>query len=240
MKTSKNIIYTKLFKNHLFENIVPSFRLKIYGGRVLIDGTYATLFGNPLEFLKYTIKKDGVPLFNENNKTSCLKEGEIYCTFFGDNQQLVGSRSPHMMPGNILCAKNKRVREIDTWFNLSPYIVVVDAINNNIQHRLNGADYDSDNMLLTNNKYIIEAALKNYASFPVPVAVFGHKDKKMEQFNKNKSLNLTLNLNFIDNKISNNITGSIVNLSQQLNSHLWNKFKKSPKNDAILYDNIAV
>lgn len=240
IKTSKNIIYTTLFKKHLFENIISSFRLKIYGGRVLVDGTYATLFGNPLEFLKYITLKDNKPMFSEENISSCLKKDEIYCTFFPDGQQLVGSRAPHMLSGNILCAKNKRVREIDTWFNLSRYIVVVDAINNNIQQRLNGMDYDSDSVLLTSNKYIIEAALKNYNLFPVPVVAFDHNDTIIEKLDKKYKTNLLLNLVKIDCKISDNNTGQIVNLSQQLNSHLWDKIKKNNSKTKELYNQIAV
>ena len=227
MKLDSNTKYTTLFKHRVYDSIISSLALKLYNGRTLIDGTYATLFGNPFEFLNYIIKIKGVAKFNENNKTSLLKEGEIYCPFFVDGVELVGSRAPHTTMGNVFVAKNVKHREFKEWFNLSKNIVVVDAINNNIQQRLSGCDYDSDSMLITDNKIIVQCAKRNYERFYVPYADYGYKVKEMEQLSKNKKENLALNLAAIDKSISKNNVGSIVNLSQLLNSHLWNRFNKN-------------
>ena len=243
MNLNGEFIKTDLFKYHIFKNVVNSFRLKLFDGRILVDGTYATLFGNPIEYLKYIIKNDGKPLFGENNITSSLNENEIYCSFFENNTELVGSRAPHMTMGNLLYAKNKKPEDIDRWFNLSRNIVIVDAINNNIQQRLNGADYDSDTMLITNNRIIVDAVKSNYQRFPVPVAAFGHEDKKLLNKSANKKENIALNLYEIDNAIARNNVGTIVNLSQKLNSHLWDKVNtkgyKDKINEAELYNQIA-
>lgn len=234
MKINKDFIKTNVFKNHIFKSVISSFRLKLYGGRILIDGNYATLFGNPLEFLKYIVKK-----FDYDNISSSLRENEIYCPFFKDGEELVGSRAPHMTMGNILYAKNKRLYEVDKWFNLTRNIVVVDAINNNIQQRLNGADYDSDSMLLTNNDIIVKAAKENYFKFPVPCVGFGHNEKKMENLSSKKKENYSLNAWKIDCSIANNNVGKIVNLSQLLNSHLWDKYDNRFDYEQ-LYNNIAI
>ena len=245
---NKDAIKTKVFKQQIFRNIINSFRLKLYDGRILVDGTYATLFGNPMEYLKYITIKDDKQMFNKDNISSSLKEGEIYCKFFNKNKlsgeevELVGSRAPHMTMGNILYAKNKRVEDIDRWFNLSDNIVVVDAINNNIQQRLNGADYDSDSMLLTNNKLLVSKAKENYDKFPVPVVGFTHEDKPYQtNLDEDKKHNLYLNLHKVDYSIANNKTGIIVNLSQQLNSHLWDKLNRNSRfNYQELYNEIAI
>ena len=234
MKIRRDFIKTNVFKNHIFKSVISSFRLKLYGGRILIDGNYATLFGNPLEFLKYIIKK-----FDYDNISSSLGENEIYCSFFKDGEELVGSRAPHMTMGNILYAKNKRLNEVDKWFNLTRNIVVVDAINNNIQQRLNGADYDSDSMLLTNNDIIVKAAKKHYLDFPVPCVGFGHNERLMEKLSSKKKMNLLLNAWKIDCSIANNNVGRIVNLSQLLNSHLWNELNNRFDYEE-LYNNIAI
>lgn len=234
MKTRRDFIKTNVFKNHIFKGVISSFRLKLYGGRILVDGNYATLFGNPLEFLKYIIKR-----FDYDNISSSLGENEIYCPFFEDGEELVGSRAPHMTMGNILYAKNKRLHEVDKWFNLTRNIVVVDAINNNIQQRLNGADYDSDSMLLTNNDIIVTAAKENYMKFPVPCVGFGHNEKLMEKLSSKKKENYSLNVWKIDSSIANNNVGRIVNLSQLLNSHLWDKLDNRFDYEK-LYNNIAV
>lgn len=241
LQTSSDTKYTTLVKNRVYKNIISSFALKLLNGRILVDGTYATLFGNPYEFLRYIVKQDDIPLFGEELKTSLLKEGEICCSFFKDGESIVGSRAPHTTMGNILCGTNRMPKEIKTWFNLSKNIVVVDAINNNIQHRLSGCDYDSDSMLLTNNETIVNAARKNYKNFYVPYANFASQVKPMKDLSNDKKENLSLNLNEIDNKIALNNVGKIVNLSQLLNSHLWHQTNTSRgTNTSEIYNKIAI
>lgn len=235
----KDFKKTNLFKNHLFNNVIDSFHLKLYDGRILIEGTYATLLGNPLEYLQYIIKKDDQSLLEANGVISSLNRDEIYCSFFKD-EEVVGSRPPHMTFGNLLYAHNKKPKELDKWFNLTRNIAVVDAINNNIQQRLNGADYDSDVLLLTNNKIIVNATKKNYDKFPVPCTGFKQHSKGLD---KNKTL--MENIISLDNKIASNKVGMIVNLSQKLNSHLWNNTDKYDNpipgfDDKELYNKISI
>ena len=241
IKINSEFVKTDLFKYHIFKDIIRRFRLKIYQGRVLVPGTYATIFGNPLEYLKYIIKKDGAPLFDKEHLSSTLGEGEIYCSFFKNNEELVGSRPPHMTMGNLLYSKNKEVPEVNKWFNLSRNIVVVDAINNNIQHRLNGMDYDSDSMLLTNNEVIVNVTKENYERFSVPVMGFKPDPKELENIVPDKKENRIRNLVAIDNKIANNRVGEIVNFTQKLNSHLWNELNHNPNFDFDeLYNRICI
>lgn len=240
-KIDGDIKYTNLFKKRVLGSIIDSLLLKLYNGRVLVYGTYATLFGNPYEYLNYIILgKDNKPLFDKDNPVSTFADGELYCSFFEDDEELIGSRAPHTTMGNVLYSKNKRVSEIDKYFNLSKQIVVVDAINNNIQQRLSGCDYDSDSMLLSNNEVLVDAAKKNYQVFKVPFTGFSSTNKKIKKLAKGKKENILLNLSVIDDEISNNVVGKIVNLSQLLNSHLWDKFGKDKRyyyND--LYKKIA-
>lgn len=39
-----------------------------------------------------------------------------YSTFFGDGVDILGSRSPHILPGNIPVTENKHNYEIDEYF----------------------------------------------------------------------------------------------------------------------------
>ena len=241
-KIDGNIKYTQLFKKRVYRSIIDSLLLKLYNGRVLVDGTYSTLFGNPYEYLNYIIlDKDNKPLFDKDNPTSLLEDGEIYCSFFDDGEELIGSRAPHTTMGNVLYAKNKYLHLVDKYFNLTPQIVVVDAINNNIQQRLSGCDYDSDSMLLSNNEVLINAAKKNYGLFKVPCTGFGSTNKEMKELSPNKKENLLLNLYVIDNEISNNVVGKIVNLSQLMNSYLWDRYGKNKRyNFDDLYSKICI
>lgn len=242
-KIDENIKYTYLFKNRVFKNVIGGLALRLYRGRTLVDGTYATLLGNPYEYLHYIISKKDDSKFKELLNNPLLKENEIYCSFFNDNELLVGSRAPHTTMGNILLSINKKNNEIDRWFNLSRNIVVVDAIKNNIQHRLSGCDYDSDNMLLTNNKYIVESAKNNYDKFLVPYADLEDTktNRVLENLSKNKKENIILNLFKLDKAISKNNVGKIVNLSQLLNSQLWDKYNNNKHYDYFtLYSKICI
>ena len=239
MKIDKDVVQTSLFKDQVFDNVIENFRYRIFNGRLLVDGTNATLFGNPYEFLNYIILKDGKRLFDKDTGSLVLGNGEIYCPFFGDGEELVGMRSPHTTMGNLLYAKNKYSDIIRKWFNLSYNIVVVDAINNNIQYRLSGCDYDSDFMLLTNNNIIRKQVLENYDKFPVPYSDYEPRNKEMKNKSKDQKENILLNLVDIDEKIAGNNVGQIVNLSQLLNSHLWNNFKKG-FDYKTLYSQIAL
>ena len=129
-----------------------------------------------------------------------MKDGEICCSFFENGKKLVGSRAPHTTMGNVLLVQNKELKEIKEYFNLTKQIVVVDAINNNIQQRLSGCDYDSDSMLLTDNGVLVTAAEKNYSLFPVPLTDFSSQKKPLKNFKcSDKKANLALNLYTIDN-----------------------------------------
>jgi len=188
-------------------------------GKVLVPGTYATIFGNGYEMLKNTIKGK-----YKITDEPCLKGNEVITEMFEKNENLVGARSPHITMGNLLLIKNTHKDEYDKWFNLSKEIICVNAINFNIQQRLNGMDYDSDTLLITNDKSIYEATKKNYDKFLVPVNLVKPDPGKDKD------------LSIIDQKISDNLVGEIVNLSQKLNSILWDKYNKNENYEEIYLD----
>ncbi|MCX4363522.1 MAG: hypothetical protein OSJ74_09100, partial [Clostridia bacterium] len=106
--------------------------------------------------------------------------------------------------------------------DLGENIVCVNAINENIQQRLNGCDYDSDTMLITDDTLLVETA-ENYNSlFKVPVCGI-------------ESIGITNNALFeLDHKTSENKIGEIVNLSQKLNSLIWDRLHNGASTTDIL------
>ena len=176
-------------------------------GHVLVNGNYSTLMGNGMEMLKEAIGTfDG---------TSELKPGEIHTTRFRYDTELLCSRSPHICAGNIMIVRNSEDMMSDTYFNLTPEIVCVNAINYNIQQRLNGCDYDSDTMLITDHPLLIETAKKNYDRFKVPTNLTTSVKTQRKYCDEDRS--------DLDVKTSVNKIGEIVNLSQNLNSLMWEK-----------------
>lgn len=90
----------------------------------------------------------------------------------------------------------------------------MNAIESNIQQRLNGCDYDSDSMLVPDDKLIIAGVTGCYDILKVPVC-------KAEPVGKTDYENTPKSLAALDQTIAKNKIGEIVNLSQFLNCLLW-------------------
>ena len=191
-------------------------------GHILINGNYSVLFGNPYEMLLHTIGKfDG---------TTSIPPGHIHTTRYGYGKKILGCRSPHISTSNILITENMEHDLIDKYFNLTDEIVCINAIRENTLERLSGADYDSDQMIISDNEIIINAALKNYDIFKVPANRVTAKKSKRYYTNAQKS--------DLDYKTSENKIGEIVNLSQELNTLMWDFINKSNKPLKYCYDDI--
>ena len=217
---------TKLYYN--FRNdVVESQKDRLKQGHILLPGTNATLFGNGPEML--LALSGEFDLHSKINEPTILTKGEIACKKFENGEKLVCVRSPHITMGNLYCAVNNLTNSIWDYFDLGENIVCVNAIGENIQQRLNGCDYDSDAMLITNARLIVETAFKQKDKFKVPVC--GIKSGK----SKKKTLAE------LDHSTSENKIGNIVNLSQKLNSILWDKLNSGeyPENVQNIYKDVC-
>jgi len=217
---------TKLYYN--FRNdVVKSQKDRLKQGHILLPGTNATLFGNGPELL--LALSGEFDLHNTNNQSAILDKGEIACKKFEKGEKLVCARSPHITMGNLYCAVNNLTNSIWDYFDLGENIVCVNAIGENIQQRLNGCDYDSDAMLITNDKLIVETAFKQKDKFKVPVCSIDPDGKRKPSLSE-------LDYNTSENKI-----GHIVNLSQKLNSVLWDKLSRGYDYESIqgIYEDIC-
>lgn len=216
--------HTKLYYSFR-DDLVKSEIRNLKRGHVLVNGNYSTLMGNGYEMLLFSIGR-----YEGGSK---LGRGYIYSKRFDDGKTLLCSRSPHITVGNILLAKNKYDADIDEYFNLTPEIVCVNAIEDNIQQRLNGCDYDSDTMLITDNDLLINVAKKNYDLFKVPTSLVGSVKSayRYTMFDKAE----------LDIKTSVNKIGEIVNLSQQLNSLMWQRLNDGASQQEVmpLYNDIC-
>lgn len=192
---------TALYANFR-DDVVSGLKGNLRRGHILLNGTNATLFGNGPELLKYIAGEE---------VTSELKKGQIYSKRFVNGAKLLCARSPHITMGNLYCVENNLDGGIWDYFDLGNNIVCVNAIGENVQQRLNGCDYDSDTMLVTDDKLLVEAAEKYKGFFKVPVCEIetaGKTDQTLAE---------------LDHDTSENIIGEIVNLSQKLNSIIWNE-----------------
>lgn len=194
------------FKNDLLKSFTKNLRL----GHVLVDGNYETLLGNPIEMLQASIGKF--------NGESVLGVGNIHTRRFPYGIELVGSRSPHISMSNVWVPVNVESKQIDKYFNLTKEIVCINSINENVLNRLSGADFDSDTVLLTDNPHILNAAKKNKDKYPVAISnVSSVKRKRKYTCDEQADLDI---------KTSNNLIGDIINLSQELNTRIWDKVNR--------------
>lgn len=208
-KFAKTKIYNDFKKNSVIKPFINNLRK----GHVLVNGNYSTLCGNPVEMLLHSIGKF--------TGESIVGIGNVHSLRFKDNVEILGSRSPHVCQGNILIAKNKRNKLVDKYLNISEEIVVVNSIGENLLQRLSGSDFDSDTVMLTDNNILLKAAKKNYKKFLVPTCNVTAKKIKRKYTNEDKC--------DLDIKTSKNLIGQIVNLSQELNSLLWDLINNNRK-----------
>ena len=185
------------------------FKKRLKKGRVAVCGNYEVLFGNAYEFLVALTDEDYEP-----TESFSLEDGQVCTTGFAHGDTVLCARSPHITMGNLYLAENVHCYDLLRYFNLTPNIICVNAIESNIQQRLNGCDYDSDSMLVTNDPWIIAGVTSCYNILKVPVC-------KAEPIGKTDYENTPKSLAKLDQTIAKNKIGEIVNLSQFLNCLLW-------------------
>ena len=235
MASKNDVIYTMLGITDKFaqtkiyvefcNDLIKSFIKNLRCGHILIQGNYSTLCGNPIEMLKQAIGTfDG---------KSVIEKETVHSIRFNNGAELLGCRSPHVTMGNILLTKNVLRNEITRYMNPTNEIVYLNSIQENVLERLSGADFDSDTMLLTDNQILIRAAKRNYSNFPVPTKLVEGATHKRKYTDAEKA--------DLDIKTSVNKIGEIINLSQELNSILWDRLYKGASVESVmsLYCDIA-
>lgn len=124
---AKTKIYEK-FKKDIYDSYIKDLR----SGKVLVNGNYEVLCGNPIEMLRHSVN-----LFNGE---PYMVKNTISTSRFEYGKELLGSRSPHVCASCILITTNTQYSEIDKYMNGTNEIVYINSINENILQRLSGAD----------------------------------------------------------------------------------------------------
>lgn len=206
MCVNENFTKTKYYQEFLHD-LLASYYKNLKNGHVYVNGNYSTLLGNPIEMLQQSIG-----IFKGDSQIGI---GNIHNVRFGYNKTLLGSRSPHVTIGNVWLPTNKENKLIDCYFNLTEEIVCINSIGENVLQRLSGADFDSDTVLLTDNEILIRAAKRNYNTFKTPTANVS-SDKVKRYYTPEQQADL-------DKRTAVNKIGEVINLSQELNSMLWDR-----------------
>lgn len=222
----------KLYKDYRNRRL-RAYKNKIKSGHMPIEGTYLTLFGNPAEFLYATIHEEYCPdnesklEFKKNGKNhviEVIKGNCVYTKYYDQGKDIFAIRYPHITMGNIFCTQNMQFEGeeetfYDTYFDLGMSIVCINSIGNVILDRLNGADFDSDMILVSDNGIIINAAKNQMDKFPVPINKVS--EIANDENESKKELDYLIDLSDKDNKIMDNKLGLIVNLATYMNGEYW-------------------
>ena len=235
IQSSNDVVYNLLGLNDAFaqtqyygdflKTLLKSFYKNLKKGHVLVEGNYSTILGNPIELLQQSIG-----IFKGE---SILEKGAVHSSRFSYGKNILCCRSPHINAGNIFIAKNTECDMIDKYFCLTPEIICINSIGDNILQRLNGCDFDSDTVLITDNPILLKAAEKNYNIFKTPTSIV-KATKKVRYYTSEQLADL-------DDKTSVNKIGEIVNLSQVLNSLYWDHLAsgESFEENESLYNDIC-
>ncbi|WP_321999287.1 hypothetical protein [Bacillus pumilus] len=181
-------------------------------GKVRLPGDYCVLLGNPIEYLYHAI--------GQEPQRQVLKGNEVHTSMFESEKEVVAFRNPNTSPSNVLVVKNKIVKEIDTYFNLSRNIVCVNAIDFEIQDILSGCDYDSDTMVIFDHPALLEVGKQCFGKYKVCL-------NRVEGESLPYRLN-NLDMCKIDNQLSEsqkNI-GRVTNIGQNCMSIYWDMISK--------------
>lgn len=212
--------YTKIFKKFRL-NQIQCYINELRKGKVRLENTiYSTIVANPYEMLLHSI--------GQYNKKCLAKGYEIYCKSYDDNQKLATFRNPHINSGNVMVAINKWHDEYK-WFNLSNNITIVNVSDNDFPDRGQGFDYDSDTLLHIPHKTFVDVAEKCQV-YKTPLNLV-KGDSKVRH-------NTLGELAELDDVLSNNFIGKIINKSQIINSYMWDCKLKNMDGELIqkLYD----
>ncbi|MNW36758.1 hypothetical protein D3C74_137770 [compost metagenome] len=202
-----NFARTEIFKNWK-SRLISDYVKRVKRGKLKVAGAdYMVLCSNPIEML-YSV----VNGFDGREMT--LNGKEVYCKAFAWDTRLIGMRSPHTSPSNILSIHNTYIDLINTYMpNLSNNIIVINSIDNPVLDVLSGADMDSDVIWASDNAILSRIAESANETYLVCLGDVGTKDNKYIVCNSDMAE--------IDSKLKNDYIGRITNISSLLCSHIW-------------------
>lgn len=217
--------HTKVFKRHR-KDMIDNFVENCKRGHLLIYGCYAVVIMNSIDYLYHAIDKNWKPTIEQSH----MEHKSMMCDYFDYDKELLCSRSPMPVQGNILIAKNVENKEIRDYFSyngkLSPYIMHINAIENNCCERGSGFDSDGDKFLITDQSTLLFKAKANYDKFLVPVnKVKSNEEIEYKWNNYNKAL--------LDEKCSQNNIGRIINDSMILVSEYWHRINNGSTHEEL-------
>lgn len=153
---NRELIHTDFIQD-IRDGIVKAEIASLRNGHCFVNGDNLVLAGNPYELLQRAITGKYEPIFDK--REDCI---EVYTPRFQDGEYLCAFRSPQNSFANIGYFQNRKIPELEKYFRLSPNVLIANAYHSDIEERLNGADWDGDMALVTNNPLLVRSARQCY------------------------------------------------------------------------------
>lgn len=237
---NSNNLYVELYRqNEEFQNTsmfkdfkytaLNSYKKKIKRGSIHISGAdYSIMCSNPLELAKWSIGQFDI----KNSEPITLKGDQVYTKLFPFGDEISAFRNPHSSTSCIYNCTNTYNNLIYKYMeNISKNIIIVNAIGTLLQETTGGSDFDSDSLLISNNKVLLQ--LTNDSEGMYATVVSGITQKQANSYTYSPE-----DMARADEKISisGRLIGEVANLGQlafSIHQHLKIKGEEKKANKVL-------
>lgn len=218
----KDIVRTKMFRTFRTKTI-SKYVETVKKGKIRLVGDYCVMLSCPIQYLYASVNA-------EMSNVEVLKGNQIHTSLFGENgynKEYVAFRNPHSSASNIYKCFNVKNELIEQYFNLTPNIVVVNSDKENVMNRLNGADFDSDSIVIFDNADLSRIVSKSYDDYKVCFNDIDNDTTPYVLSNEDSAK--------IDNALAGSTTqiGEVTNCTQLILSLIAHKVKKGMSKDHV-------
>lgn len=213
--------------------IISQYVFRLRKGKIVAPGDNLTVCGNPYALLLHMVGEDW-----HNDPTLKREEGVIQCYTprFSDGEYLCGIRNPHNSANNLGYFHNTKHLLMEKYFKFSRNTMAVNCIETDVQARMNGADFDSDFLMATNQPQMVEAARMSYRDFPtvvndIPESGLTYKNEPHEYARMDSSM-----------QRAQKAIGGSSDSAQLAQSYMWSKVASGEFDDEYkdLYHNTVI
>lgn len=148
------------------KKIIDGYVKNLKFGKVLQEGDNLVMVGSPYAMLLYSVGEDVEKDNTFGQEQDCI---QCYTKRFGADEYLAGFRSPHNSKSNIIGLKNIESDILDKYFYIGEQCIAMNCKHTDVQDRLNGCDWDSDQIFVTNQDDIADYAKYCYINHPTIV-----------------------------------------------------------------------
>lgn len=148
------------------KKIIDGYVKNLKFGKVLQEGDNLVMVGSPYAMLLHSVGEDVEKDNTFGQEQDCI---QCYTKRFGANEYLAGFRSPHNSKSNIIGLKNIKSDILDKYFYIGEQCIAMNCKHTDVQDRLNGCDWDSDQIFVTNQHDIADYAKYCYINHPTIV-----------------------------------------------------------------------